>query len=77
MGVIEVIFCISYLLNLIPTKIGILIIFPYAGCKLLFKGFNSKSKNKYSKKLSILFGILFIALFFISLGLIAIPVDYF
>ena len=77
MGVIEFIFCVSYLLGLIPTKIGILIIFPYAGCKLLFKGFNSKSKNKYSKKLSISFGILFIALFIISIGLIAIPVDYF
>lgn len=76
-SVIEFIFCVSYLFGLIPTKIGILIIFPYAGCKLLFKGFNSKSKNKHSKKLSISFGVLSIILFIISIGLIVIPVGYF
>lgn len=72
-SVIEFIFCVSFLLGLIPHKIAIPIIFTYAGCNLLFKGLISKSKNKYSKKLSISFGILLI----IITVFVAIPVYYF
>jgi hypothetical protein len=47
--------------------------FTYTGSSLLFKGLNSKSKNKYSKKLSISFGILLI----IITIFVVIPVYYF
>ncbi|SHI06299.1 hypothetical protein SAMN02745207_04145 [Clostridium grantii DSM 8605] len=71
-SVILFIFCVSYLFGLIPGKIGTPIIFTYTGCGLLFKGLNSKPKNKFSKKLSISFGILFI----IITIFVVIPVYY-
>ena len=72
-SVIVLMFCVSNLLGLIPGRIANPIIFTFAGCWLLFKGLNSKSKNKYSKKLSISFGILLI----IITVFVAIPVYYF
>ena len=71
--VIGLIFPVGFLLGLITAKVAFPIMFTCMGCQQLFNGLISKSKNKYSKILSISFGILFIifAVFFV------IPTYYF
>lgn len=58
--VIGITFSVGFLLGFITDKVAFPILFTCIGCQQLFNGLILNSKNKSSKLLSILFGILFI-----------------
>ena len=58
--IIGLIFPVGFLLGLITAKVAFPIMFTWIGCQQLFYGLTLKPKNKFSKLLSISFGILFI-----------------